>query len=341
MKQIILLITLVISILGCSQKNSNKENIIKKVPMDIQNYIPKESKGINEDNYIEKVFNSIKHYDKEPIYYFRINKQNCILEIYVNDVDNYRDYELSNLITPEEVGNILKSGEQKVTVKMYPVGNLLNESWGKTDGKPMTELSENSTVSIEVVSIDEKSPKGLNDEKVITKITSPKEAAGKNYYEFSFSFKADVPYEFEGWTKGQDLTKLDQEMVKRKALEYYKMAGEVIANKDLNTWLKFEYPLEKRIMGATYVNEQDLRDLLVEYKEQITSRDYKVLPINVFDVKYLGNGKLVWLQKKANDITKRKSVLGLQYDEGIYYPGITLFLPEGRDLATQGFMMWK
>lgn len=89
--------------------------------MDFLNYIPKESKGINEDNYIEKVFNSIKHYDKEPLYYFRINKQNCILEIYVN---NYRDYELSNLINPEEIGNILKSAEQKVTVKMYSVGNL-------------------------------------------------------------------------------------------------------------------------------------------------------------------------------------------------------------------------
>ena len=341
MRKLILIMLCLSIITNCDQSNNNQTKIVKKEVMDFQNYIPEESKNISEKNYIENVFKSIKHYDKEPIYYFRINKQNCIIEIYVNDVDAYKDFELSNLITPEEIGNILKSGPQKVTVKMYPVGNLLNESWGKTDGKPMTELSENSEVSIEVISIDEKSPKGLNDEKEITKITSPKEAAGKNYYEFSFTFNAEVPYQFEGWTQGQDLTKLDQNLVRKKALEYYKMAGEVIVNKDLDTWLKFQYPSEKRIMGSTYVDKNYLDELLAEYKEKITQRDYEILPIPDFDVQFLGDGKLVWLRKKSNKISERKSILGLKYHEGIYYPGITLYLPEGRDLATQGFMMWK
>lgn len=59
---------------------------------DINQYIPQESKNINNNNYSEKVYESIKHYDKEPIYYFRVNKQNCLIEIKVNDVVDHWIY---------------------------------------------------------------------------------------------------------------------------------------------------------------------------------------------------------------------------------------------------------
>ena len=58
---------------------------------------------------------------------------------------------------------------------------------------------------------------------------------------------------------------------------------------------------------------------------------------------YKGNGKLLSLTTKSLDSDLRGGgALLLGYGKkGVYQPGITLYLPEGRDLATQGFMMWK
>lgn len=161
---------------------------------------------------------------------------------------------------------------------------------------------------------------------------------GKNYYEFSFTFNAKVPYEFDGWTKGQDLTKLDQELVRKKALEFYKMVGEIYENKDLNSRLNLDYPSTVRIR-----DKQSIEETLTEYRDDLTKYDFTIEPFKDFKMEYMGNNKLLRLITNSQDPDLRNGgALFLKYGEdGISVPDITLFLPEGRDLATQGFMMWK
>ena len=343
MRKLLLILCLGFFSFGCSQKEKTLVGKDMKLTYNINDYIYPEAKNITESNYVEKLNSQIKHFNEEPIYYLRTNKQNCLIEVYVNDIREFRDYKISNYITPIEISNVLKSGSQKITVKMYPVGNLSNESWGKKNESPMTELSENSNVEISVVKIDEKSSKGFDDEKLITKQVSPKDIAGKEMYEFSFTFDAQVPYEFEGWTKGQDLRKLDQDLVQKKALDFYEMAGNLILNKDLDSWLKLNYLSDVRILSSTFVNNEYLYELLNEYKDNVTGYDYKMEHIKDFKMVYMGEGKLLRLnQTSLDDRYRGKGALILKYGKtGEYFPGITLFLPEGRDLATQGFMMWK
>lgn len=347
MKKIIFILAIALSISSCSQnkKVENKQLTTNnsKTMYDINQYIFPEAKDITAVNFVERLNSQIKHYDKEPIYYFRINKQNCLIEIKINDITDYNDYEISNYITPIEIGNILKSGLQKVTVKMYPVGDLNNESLGVKNVAPMTKLTESSQVAISVISIDEKSAKKLDDEKLIVQETSPKEAAGKDYYEFSFTFNADVPYEFEGWTKGQDLRKLDQDLVKKKAVEFYNMVGQIHVNKDLDSKLKLDYPSTVRIKSSFYRDKQNLKETLAEYKSDITEYNYEMESLKDFKIEYMGEGKLLRLITNNPDMDLRGggALLLLYGKTGVFQPGITLFLPEGRDLATQGFMMWK
>lgn len=339
MKKVFILIMTTISLLGCSQDKKQNQN---RAEMNIDQYIPKESKNITKDNYAEKINSQIKHYNNEPIYYFRINKQNCLIRTYVNNINLYDDYELNNIITPIEIGNILKSGQQTVTVKMYPVGDLINQDLGLKNQPPATKLSDKALVDISVVMIDEKSNKGFDDEKVVTKQVSPKDVAGKEYYEFSFTFDAKVPYQFEGWTKGQDLRKLDQELVRKKAVEFYQMCGKVFEKNDIDAWLKLSHLSDMRIMASSYVDKQYLDELVEEYNGDL-KRDYKIQALNNFDTEYMGGGKLLRLiTDNQHPKLRGGSALLLNYGKGgIYQPGITLYLPEGRDLATQGFMMWK
>ncbi|MBP2617814.1 hypothetical protein [Chryseobacterium jejuense] len=338
-----LLIILGFSLYACGQENKQKNNneIQSSISMNVNQYIPEESKNVNENNYTSKVLESIKHYDKEPVYYLRINKQNCLIEVKINDVVDLKDYELSNIITPIKIGQILKSGQQKITVRMYPVGDLINKDLGLENEPPATRLSDKAKVDISVVMMDNKSKKGFDDEKVITAQVNPKEAAGKEFYEFSFTFNAEVPYEFEGWTKGQDLRQLNQELLRKKAVEFYEMVGQIHLKKDLDSWLKINFPLEKRIQGSFYSDKAYLVDLLNEFNDDI-KQNYSMSPIKNYKIEFMGDGRLLRLRQNSIDKNYRgKGALMLEYDEGYYFPGITLYLPEGRDLATQGFMMWK
>ncbi|MFC6269809.1 hypothetical protein [Frigoriflavimonas asaccharolytica] len=342
MRKLLVIFCAGISFLGCSQKEKTLASKDTKVTYDINKHIFPEAKHITEDNFVYELNSQIKHYNNEPIYYFRIHKQNCLIEVYVNDIFNNDDYELSNYITPINIYPILKSGKQEVTVKMYPVGNLINEDLGRENAPPSTTLSDNAEVEIEVIMMDNKSKKRFDDEKSIVKHMNPKEVAGKEYYEFSFTFDADVPYEFEGWTKGQDLRKLDQDLVREKAEEFYKMVGEIHVKNDLDSELKIVYPSTIRIRQVLY-KDNNIKKLFEEYKEYVVD-DYNQLPIINYTLQYMGNGKLLRLITNNLDTNLRGGgALKLEYgkDKDIFQPGITLFLPEGRDLATQGFMMWK
>lgn len=346
MKKLISLIIISASFLSCNQKGKVKQENSINNPLamrDITKYISSEAKNITENNFVDKLNQQIKHYDKEPVYYLRINKQNCVVRIYLNDVNIYDDYELSNVITPTEITNILSSGNQEVKIKMFPVDNLINEDLGLENEAPATKLSSKANVEIEIFKMDNKSAKDFSNEQLIVKKSNPSEAAGKEFFEFTVPFIADVPYTFEGWKKGQDLRKLDQDLVQKKAVEFYALVGDLFLNKEVDNWLKLKYPLTIRTMSSSYVDKIYLQDLLQEYKNDVNGYDYKVEKIKDYDIEYMGGGKLIRLiTRNQHPKLRGGGALLLKYGEkGIYQPGITLYLPEGRDLATQGFMMWK
>ncbi|MGI9653028.1 hypothetical protein [Chryseobacterium sp. RLHN22] len=343
MKKTFLILMANLSLLSCSQEKKSTNYKQEKPMYDINQYIYPEAKDVTEANFVEKVSKQIKHYDKEPVYYFRIQKQNSLIRVYVNDVNIYDDYELSNTITPIEITNILKSGQQTVKIKMYPVGDLINQDLGLENQPPATKLSDKAKVDISVVTMDNKSAKGFDDEKVIVEKVSPDDVAGKEYYEFSFTFNAEVPYAFEGWTKGQDLRKLDQELVRKKAEEFYRMVGKLYINKDLNSLIKLDYVSNTRIMASSFNDKQYVLEFLDEYKNDVEKYEYKVGDIKDYDVEFMGDGKLIRLINRSKRPKLRGgSALLLSYGKnGNFAPEISLYLPEGRDLATQGFMMWK
>ena len=86
MKTVFRLVMVALSISGCAQdKNIYRQPIAKnKSIYDIDKYIFPEAKDITENNFVEKLNSQIKHYNTEPIYYYRTNKKNCLIEISIN-----------------------------------------------------------------------------------------------------------------------------------------------------------------------------------------------------------------------------------------------------------------
>ena len=305
---------------------------------------------INANNFEQRISNAVNHYEKEPMYYMRINKINCLVEILVNDYPVHNDYELSNYATPLLINRaILKSGEQKLTYRLYPIGNLIKEEYG--EGDTVTTLTNNTSISISIIKMDNNGEKRLEDEEVVIKHISLNDAkgnfiaSGKPYYEFTFNFNADVPYQNEGWSTGQDLKKLDQKLLERKAVEFYQEYAEIYKNKDTDLLAKLKFGTEKRNAIASYKRLSDINKLWKEYISDLNEEKIVTQPIENYKLTFLGNGRIIFLLYKSLEYPYRGGgALRVDYtdkdgDEAVFMPNICLYLPEGEKLEDGLYMM--
>ncbi|MEA9413738.1 hypothetical protein [Flavobacterium sp. PL02] len=336
MRKLLVLFGILTVVFACGQEK--KQPINAKI-MNIQ--YPE----INANNFEQKLVESVKRYVKEPMYYMRINKSNCVVEVLVNDYPVHRDYELSNYATPLEINHvILKSGEQTFTYRLYPVGNLIKEEYG--EGGTVTTLTDNTAISISIIKMDNGSEKTLEDEEVVMKHTSLTDAkgrfiaSGKPYYEFTFTFNAQVPYVNEGWSKGQDLTKLDQKLLEQKAVEFYKEYGKIYETKDADLQAKLNFGKEKRTAIALYRKLSDIDELWKEYLSDLNESNIKVLPVENYKIVFFGDKRIIFLLSNSLKLGSRGySALTIDSDESTLMPGIYLYLPEGKKLEDGLYMI--
>ncbi|MDI9309581.1 MAG: hypothetical protein QM535_05150, partial [Limnohabitans sp.] len=220
MKTKLILLSLIL-LYSCKEGLSQTKNINTNAKVTVMN------PEINAKNYVAKMIEKVKHYDKEPLYYIRIGKANCLVEVLVNDRLVHYNYELSNFATPIVINEgIFASGTQKMTVRMYPIGDLMKQEYG--EGQAMTNLTSLSAVDIRIITMDNKGEKKFKDEVEVITHTSPKDAKGhfigkgKPFFEYSFDFQATVPYDIGLWRKGQDLKQFDKKLIEQKVIEFIK-----------------------------------------------------------------------------------------------------------------------
>jgi len=331
MKKIFFLIGLLVFVFACGQE--------KKQTMNTQ--YPE----INSNNFEQKLLNAVKQYDKEPMYYMRINKINCLIEVLINDSPVHKDYELSNYATPLSINRaILKSGEQKLTYRLYPLGELIKEEYG--EGDTVTTLTDNTAISISIIKIDNNGHKELEDEEVVMKHISLNDAkgnfiaSGKPYYEFTFSFNAQVPYINEGWCNGQDLSKLDQKILEEKALDFYISYSQIFEKKNKDLLAKVSFGLEKRNSIASYKKTFEINDVWQEYLLDLNASNTTIKIIKDYKIVLFGNNKIVFLRLNSLRPDYRgRGALVIENDDYIFSPGLYLYLPEGKKLEDGLYMI--
>ena len=306
---------------------------------------------INAQNFVSKLTQKVKHYPKEPIYYIRLGKENCVIEVLVNDYPVYEDYELSNEATPIEINHgILKSGTQKLTYRLYPTGDLMKESYGG-DEATVTTLTDLTSVSIKIIQMDNKGEQKLKDEVVVMHHNSLNDksgkfiASGKPYYEYTFEFQAEVPYELEGWTKGQDLTKLDQKLLEKKALEFHNMYQKIYENEDADALAKLNFGSEYLDSQVYYRNEKSILEVWSEYNFGVKIKNKKFNHLNDYKKVLYADGRiLVFMQKRLDLPYRSKAGLTFNYIddenfESFYSCMAYLYLPKGKKLEDGLYMI--
>ena len=105
---------------------------------------------VNVGNIVDYMASQVKEYDEHPMYAIRPLQNNCIFEILVNDIPVYAEFSLEKLGTPYTINSrILKSGPQTLTYRLYPIGDLMVEQFGK--GETVTTLRKNTSMKLEVI----------------------------------------------------------------------------------------------------------------------------------------------------------------------------------------------
>lgn len=195
MKNLYLILLLFNVISSCGQKKETLSTVSRE-----------EQKNKLVEKYTEKIWSEMKKYDVQPAYYLRLYHNNCTYQILVNGIEVFRNHKLQKLGSALILNNfILKSGQQEVVVRMYPLGTLLQEEYGVENYDDILTLLPKSNVEVKVTHISYlktyQSPS--KDEKTLLIHNSPvdnqKEFIGKGlpYYEYSFEFDAKVPYELK------------------------------------------------------------------------------------------------------------------------------------------------
>ncbi|MDO6855324.1 hypothetical protein Q4599_17210 [Cellulophaga lytica] len=268
----------------------------------------------NLDTYVDSIAAQVKHYPKEPIYYLRINQLNCIYEILVNGEIVTGNYSLMQYASATEINRaILKSGPQTITYRLYPVGDLVKDEIG--EGETITTLLNSTEISIDVIRVDDINTYEsiTDDEKLVVKHQSKKNketgsfiGAGLPYYEHTFTFNAQVPYELEGWTNGIDLRKLDQKKLEQAVVAEYKKIQKLYEAKDVVTLLDNYYHSFVRLAVSEYKGKQYIKEMVEEIYKPILIDNKDFQPIRDYKFSIWSQGHYVSLEHPVFPIKDKR-----------------------------------
>ena len=297
------------------------------------------------ENYIPTMLKEIKRFPKEPVYRVYVKNSLCLYEILVNDYPVAKSFNYAQEMTPYNINiAILQSGKQKITLRIYPPAEEYSRS-GDT-------LSPNTSCKLEIESIDNIDPNHpstpVAEFKLPTKIRKagqhmdveiPEfEGTGKKYYEIVYEFEAAVPYRNEGWIRGQNLYKVDRKKLEEAALKLYQNQWNSYKSKNADKVFSFLFQKETETTQASYADEKALLKIKDAYMKPFTIESFVLEPIQEYDYKLFGDGKLISLQQKSTDPRLRSnSALWGKYknEKGstiANFRNYYLYLPDGKKL---------
>jgi len=301
---------------------------------------------LTKENYVETLLKEVQHYPEEPLYGFFLHHSRCNYEIFLNDVliDFDFTYE-KHQVTPYFLNYyILRSGPQKVTYRLYPVGEV-------EEGTLLT-LVDNTDFKIEITKQNKREEDRITE--TVLEYRAPRikkndwsdrfEGAGEVYYEGSCTFEAEVPYVNEGWSKGQDLRKFDRQKLLNETVKFFQKQHRIYQNKDTDALLSYLFRREKEMRQSEYESKEELEKIVNIYTNPFSFPDYKVQPLENYKLVLYGNGKLVTLEQASVDIMFRKeSALWFNYTDGdeeiSSFRTYLLYLPEGKPLDADEFIV--
>ena len=252
-------------------------------------------------------------------------------ELYINDIKADCDYVGANNgvdMNPY----ILKNGKYKVKLRIFPAFKA---------GEKLIEFDdiEKSNISFDSYIRNKETDEILNYNSIPLPIVAPKEDVP--YFEQEWDVElTELPYELEGWSKGQDLRKWDKKELEKKVVAYYQKLWHILNNGEGERWTKLT---QKRINETAifyYESEEENQKAIKNNQQKIVKYcTNMMIPLEDYEMKLYAEGKLVCLERKTHtrefnnksplDIKGWSPLILKGKKSGAGYYNVLLYLPQG------------
>ena len=252
-------------------------------------------------------------------------------ELYINDIKADCDYVGANSgvdMNPY----ILKNGKYKVKLRIFPAFKAGEKLIASKDIK-------NSNISFGSYIRNKETDEILNYEDKPLPITAP--TIDVPYFEQEWEVEiTDLPYELEGWSKGQDLRKWDKKELEKKVVAYYQKLWHILNNGEGGRWTKLT---QKRINETAifyYESQEENQEAIKNNQQNIEKYcTNMMIPLEDYEMKLYAEGKLVCLERKTHtkefnnksplDIKGWSPLISKGEKSGAADYPVKLYLPEG------------
>lgn len=262
---------------------------------------------------IYSIGSEIKHFDSEPQYGAYISTNDCSFDILINDIPiiKYKDNSgggLSRSYFPLN-WDITKKELQKVTVRLSP-------GFNKETNSLYSSLNRNSGVQISIVESFKNKDDSWGDEKEVKVYKTPQKEfqskkvatyEGATFFEDTFTFKADVPYDISTLENAEMLLTTDKEKLKKlekKVVAKYNQLRNIYLKGSKDDLANEYYDKEKRFAQQLYLSSEEIKDRWdndYQFRTDSNLEFFDLKPIENYKMSFSGNGKLVCLEKINNE----------------------------------------
>ena len=255
-------------------------------------------------------------------------------ELYINDilaVSRSRGSNAAIDINPY----VLKNGKYKIKLRLLPYWHLNETTVSKSD-------IENARLFFGSYIRNKETDEILNYKAdVALPIVAPK--VDVPYFEQEWDVElTELPYELEGWSKGQDLRKWDKKELEKKVVAFHQRARKILNEGNSEAWLKLIQKRFDEVCIFDYLSEKRIEKDLEEIKEDV--EEYSkgtMIPLEDYELKLYAEGKLVTLERKTHtkefnnysplDIKGWSPLISKGTTYGAAPYPILLYLPQGSD----------
>ena len=255
-------------------------------------------------------------------------------ELYINDilaVSRSRGSNAAIDINPY----VLKNGKYKIKLRLLPYWHLNETTVSKSD-------IENARLFFGSYIRNKETDEILNYKAdVALPIVAPKEDVP--YFEQEWDVElTELPYELEGWSKGQDLRKWDKKELEKKVVAFHQRTRKILNEGNSEAWLKLIQKRFDEVCIFDYLSEKRIEKDLEEIKEDV--EEYSkgtMIPLEDYELKLYAEGKLVTLERKTHtkefnnysplDIKGWSPLISKGTTYGAAPYPILLYLPQGND----------
>ena len=211
-------------------------------------------------------------------------------ELYINDIKADFHYVGANSgvdMNPY----ILKNGKYKVKLRIFPAFKA---------GEKLIESKDikNSNISFDSYIRNKETNEILNYNSIPLPIVAPKEDVP--YFEQEWDVElTELPYELEGWSKGQDLRKWDKKELEKKVVAYYQKLWKMLNDGDGERFMKLWEKADDENAIYDYDTEIDEtnKSEIADIKKHCVNR---MIPLEDYEMKLYAEGRLVCLERKTH-----------------------------------------